>query len=201
MSEQNKGGIVKAILFIARLRCIPDIRSQSITLKPLVIPALLFVVASAANAQQTIDVRTFGTYATFSSTTTKTTLRQPTVFLDDTQSFKSGEYVTIFHAGPSCRLSVPRAPSVTPSVNTGDSEKMLARSGSAGFRSWNRPRLTSLVATRLLLRQGQLLGNALGGQTTSINSWTRTNNLQTVETTTAHGLVVGQLIYIKYFQH
>ena len=38
MSEQNKGGIVMAILFIARLHRIPDIRSQSITLKLLVIP-------------------------------------------------------------------------------------------------------------------------------------------------------------------
>lgn len=199
MSEQNKGGIVMAILFIARSHRIPDIRPQSITLKLLVILALLFVVASAASAQQPIDVRTFGTYAAFSSTTTKTTAGQPTVFLDDTQSFKNGEYVTIFHAGPSCRLSVPNAPSVRSSVNAGGLETIPARSGSAGFAY-------EIVAadkfgcyTAASVPGSISSGNALGVQTTSINSGTRTNNLQTVETTTAHGLVVGQLVYIKYF--
>jgi len=42
-------------------------------------------------------------------------------------------------------------------------------------------------------------GNVLGVQTIPIVSGTRTDNLQTVETAKAHGLVVGQMVYIKYF--
>jgi hypothetical protein len=52
-----------------------------------------------------------------------TTLGRRTVSLDDAQSFKNGEYVTIFHAGPPCRLAIPNAPIVSPSVNAGGRAK------------------------------------------------------------------------------
>ncbi|HSY98533.1 MAG TPA: hypothetical protein VK788_03485 [Terriglobales bacterium] len=102
-------------------------------MKRILILALLSVVASAGNSQQTVDVREFGTFAAYSSTTASTTLGQPIAYLDDAQSFKNGEYVTIFHAGPPCQLSVPSAPAITPSANAGGLETISARSGSSGF--------------------------------------------------------------------
>ena len=46
-------------------------------MKRILILALLSMAAGAGNAQQTVDVRKFGTFATFSSTTASTTFGQP----------------------------------------------------------------------------------------------------------------------------
>jgi hypothetical protein len=161
--------------------------------------ALLFGFASAANTQQTADVRKFGTYTTASSTRARTTLGQPTISLEDVQAFKNGEYVTIFHAGAPCRLSIPGAPTVTPSVNAGGLETIPAHLGSSDFAyeivaadkfgCYTTASTSGLTTT----------GNKLGIHPISIVSGTRTDNLQTVETASAHGLVIGQMVYIKYF--
>jgi hypothetical protein len=74
-------------------------------MKRILILALLSVVASAGNSQQTVDVSEFGKFAAYSSTTASTTLGQPIAYLDGVQSFKNGEYVTIFHAGRRFTLS------------------------------------------------------------------------------------------------
>jgi hypothetical protein len=168
-------------------------------MKCFLILALLCMVASAGNAQQKVDVRKFGTFVTFSSATASTTFGQPIASLNDAQSFKNGEYVTIFHAGPPCLLSIPGAPAVTPSVSAGGLETISTRSGSSGFAY-------EIVAadkfgcyTAASVPGSTSAGNALGVQTVPIISGTRTANLQTVETAKAHRLVVGQLIYIKYF--
>jgi hypothetical protein len=199
MNEQNNGRIRKAILFVVGVRQFLVICGLSTKMKRLLILALLPALAIAANAQQMTDVRTFGTHATFSSTTATTTRGQPTVSLNDLQSFRNGEYTTIFHAGPPCRLSTPGAPTVMPSVNAGGLETISAGAGSSGFAY-------EIVAadkfgcyTAASVAGSTSAGNTLGQQTISITSGTRSNNLQTVTTSKAHGLVAGQMVYIRYF--
>jgi len=199
MSEQNSSKTPRALLFVAGFCHFLGVSSLSTMMKSLLSLCFLLALGRGAYARQTVDVRTFGTYATFSSTTATTTLGQPTASLDEVQSFKNGEYVTIFHAGPPCRLSVPGAPAVTPSVNAGGLGTVSARSGSAGFAY-------EIVAadkfgcyTAASASGSTSTGNALGVQSISIISGTRTDNLQTIETAAAHGLVVGQMVYIKYF--
>lgn len=199
MSEQNNSLTGRAILFVAGLRDFLIICSLATTMKCLFILALIFALASGANAQEKADVRTFGTYATYSSTTATTMLGQLTASLNDAQNFKNGEYVTIFHAGPPCRLSAPGSPAVKPSVNAGGLETISARSGTARF-AYKIVAADKFGCYTAASGPGSTSsGNAPGVHTISIVSGTRTDNLQTVETATAHGLAVGQMIYIKYF--
>ncbi len=199
MREQNKDRTGKANLFVVGMHHLLVIYDLSTAIKRLLILALLFAFASAANAQRMTDVRTFGAHATFSSTTATTTIGQPTVFLNDSQSFKNGEYATIFHAGPPCRLSIPGAPTITPSVNAGGLETISASVGSSAFAY-------EIVAadkfgcySAASVSGSTSAGNSLGQQTIPITSGTRSNNLQTVITSKAHGLVAGQMVYIRYF--
>jgi hypothetical protein len=168
-------------------------------MKRIFILALLSLAASARNSQQPVDVREFGTFAIYSSTTASTILGQPIAYLDDAQSFKNGEYLTIFHAGPPCQLSVPSAPAITPSANGGGLETISAGAGSSSFAYEILAADKFGCYTAASAEGSTSAGNALGVQTVPIISGTRTDNLQTVETAKAHRLVVGQMVYIKYF--
>jgi hypothetical protein len=170
------------------------------TMKRLWILALLLTPAGIMRAQSAADVRAFGTFAAFSSTTATTTSGRPTISLASAQNFKNGEYVTVFNAGPSCSLSTPSAPTVTPVVNSGGIETVAANSGSSSFAY-------EIVAadkfgcyTAASSSGSTSTGNPLGRQTNStITSITTANNTVTVRTSTAHGLAAGELAYIQYF--
>jgi hypothetical protein len=199
MGEQNRSRIGMVSPFVDGVRHLLVLYNSSSAMKRLLFLSLLLAVVSTASAQRMTDVRSFGTTATFSNTMATTALGRPTVSLNDLQNFKNGEHVTIFHAGPPCRLSRPDAPTVTPSVNAGGPETLPARAGSSGFAY-------EIVAadkfgcyTAASVSGSTSAGNTLGQQSISITSGTRSNNLQTVTTSKAHGLVAGQMVYIRYF--
>jgi hypothetical protein len=199
MSKPTQERICKAILSVSEVCVFLAMPGFSTAIKRGLIFGLLCALTGAAQEQQMADVRTFGKCAALSKTTATTTSGEPTVLLDEVQSFRNGEYVTIFHAGPPCRLTRPSAPIVTPSVNAGGVDAVPARTGSSDFAY-------EIVAadkfgcyTAASMPGSTSAGNTLGQQTIAITSGTRLNNLQTVTTSTAHGLMAGQMVYIRYF--
>lgn len=144
------------------------------------------------------DVRGFGKFATFSSSTA-TTNGTAIVTIAGASNFKNNEYVTIYNAGPSCSLSTPGTPTLTPSVNGGGVFTVAAGAGSSSFAykvvaadkfGCYTPASTSISTAT---------GNPIGVQTFTISTLTRANNLVTVTTTATHNYVVGELVHIKYF--
>jgi hypothetical protein len=83
---------------------------------------------------QWADIRQFGAYATYSSTTATTTSGRSTVTLASAQSFKDGEYVTIFHAGAANRISPMGMVVITPSIEGGGFNTVAAGAGSTSYR-------------------------------------------------------------------
>lgn len=145
------------------------------------------------------DPRAFGKFATFSTTTGNTTAGSPVVTLNAASNFKNNEYATIFNAGPSCGLSAPGTPAITPSVNSGGINTAAANAGASSFAY-------KVVAadkfgcyTSASVAGSTSTGNALGVQTFTISTFSRANNLVTANTTVAHSYVPGEMIHVKYF--
>jgi hypothetical protein len=80
-----------------------------------------------------VDIRGYGAYTTFSSTTCTTTSGQATVTLGSAASFKNGEYATCYNAGPAPAVSTPAAPTITPSVHAGGETATSNTSGSTSY--------------------------------------------------------------------
>jgi len=145
------------------------------------------------------DIRSFGKFVTVSSTTATTVSGTPTVTLGAASNFKNGEFVTVFNAGTPCGLSIPGAPTVTPSVNSGGINTVPAGVGALNFAyeivaackngGYAAPSASGSTST----------GNTLGLQTATITTMTRANNVTTVNTSAAHGYVPGEKIHIRYF--
>ncbi len=145
------------------------------------------------------DVTRYGKFGTYSSTTANTTSGQPTVTVASAQSFKNGEYVTVFHAGPSCSLTTPAAPAVTPSSNAGGLNAVAAGTGASSFNY-------EVVAadkfgcyTPASPSTSISTGNTLGMQTVSISTMSRSGTTVTVTTSAAHPFAVGSMVFIQYF--
>jgi hypothetical protein len=168
-------------------------------MKRLVVLALL--LSSSAGAQQSppIDTFAYGQAYVTSSTRASTVSGQSKIVLDSAQNFQNGRYITIFHAGLPCRLSVPSAPTVTPSVDSGGLNTLGGKAGNSvydyevvaadKFGCYTAASTAGLTAT----------GTTLGRQTLSISTLTRSNNVVSVATSAPHGLVAGELILISYF--
>src|SRR5271165_2776699 len=60
-----------------------------------------------AGSSTYVDIRSYGAYAIFSSTTCTTTNGSPRVRLGAASNFKNGEYATCYNAGPSPSVSTP----------------------------------------------------------------------------------------------
>src|SRR5712691_1892588 len=79
------------------------------------------------------DIRRFGKFGTFSSTTANTTSASPTVTVASAQSFQNGEYVTVYNAGAANAISAMGTVTLTPSLNAGGFNTVAANAGAASF--------------------------------------------------------------------
>jgi hypothetical protein len=145
------------------------------------------------------DIRQFGAYETYSNTTATTTSGRPTLTLASAQSFKNGEYVTVYNAGPKDCTSGVGTVRLTPSLNAGGFNTVAARTGSSSFNykviaagKFGCYTAASAAATT----SG---GNALGKQSVVVKSFSRSGQAVTVTTSSAHPFVVGSQVYVAYW--
>lgn len=145
------------------------------------------------------DISRFGKFTTFSNTTANTTSGQPTVALASAQSFKNGEYVTVYNAGAPSAISPMGAVTLTPALNAGGLNTVAANAGATSFGykvvaadKWGGYTAAGAEASTTT-------GNALGMQTIAIASMSRSGRVVTVTTSAAHPFVAGAQIFIKPF--
>jgi len=143
-----------------------------------------------------VDIRDYGAYAIFSSTTCNTTNASPRVRLGAASNFKNGEYATCYNAGPATTTTTPSAPTVTPSDHAGG---MTVINDSGGAKSYAykvaaEDKFNGLSAASSAGTTST--GAATLGQTTQLNlsGCIRFNQTVTCTTTATHPFVVGQLI-------
>jgi hypothetical protein len=89
--------------------------------------------AQITRLEQWADIRLFGAYATYSTTTATTTSGRPTVTLASAQSFKNGEYVTIFNAGAANSISPMGIVALTPAIEGGGFNTVPAAAVSTSY--------------------------------------------------------------------
>lgn len=131
------------------------------------------------------------------SSTTANTAGTTAVTLASAASFKNGQGITIQHAGAAPSITSLGTITLTPSQNAGGLNTVAANAGSTSSsykvvavdKACGYLAATSAVSTTT--------GNILGLQSTNITSMSRSGTTVTVAAT-AHNLVVGAMIYIKY---
>src|SRR5215469_9664991 len=146
-----------------------------------------------------VDIRAFGAYATFSSTTCYTTKGSSQVRLGAASNFRNGEYATCYNAGRSPTVSTPSAPTVTPSVHSGGMTRVNDSGGTTsyayeiaaedkynGLSAASAPGTTSTGAATL----GFISAANFSG-------CTRLNITVTCTATAPHSFVVGQMIWVQ----
>jgi hypothetical protein len=153
----------------------------------------------ATRPDQWADIRQFGAYAKYSTTTATATSGRPTVALASAQSFKNGEYVTVYNAGPRDCTNAMGTVTLTPSLNAGGFNTVPARTGSSSFSykviaagkfGCYTPASAGVTTSR---------GNAIGKQSVTISTMARSGQTVTVTTSSAHPFVVGSQVFIPYF--
>jgi len=144
------------------------------------------------------DIRRYGKFGTFSSTTANTTASSASVGLTSAQSFQSGEYVTVYNAGAANSISAMGTVTLTPSSNAGGLNTTAANAGSSSFGY-------KVIAadkfggyTSASAEASTTTGNALGMQTIGISTMSRSGTVVTVTTSAAHPFVVGSMVFIQY---
>jgi len=90
--------------------------------------------AQFARSDPWADIRQFGAHARYSSTSATTTFGRPTVILASAQSFKNGEYVTVYNAGPTDCTNAMGTVALTPSLNAGSVLPRARRQSHSGPR-------------------------------------------------------------------
>jgi hypothetical protein len=145
------------------------------------------------------DIRQFGAYATYSSTTATTTSGRPTVTLASAQSFKNGEYVTVFNAGAANSISAMGIVMLTPAIEGGGFNTVAAGAGSTsyGYKVVAADKYGGYTAASAPVTIST--GNALGQKSVSISTLSRSGQTVTVTTSAPHPFTVGSQVYIKYF--
>jgi hypothetical protein len=168
-------------------------------MKRMAVLALLLVSSAGAQRLPPIDTFAYGQALVPSTTTASTISGQPTAVLQSAQNFQNGRYITIFNAGSPCGLSAPSGPTLTPSVDSGGLNTLPGRPGSSTYAY-------KIVAadkfgcyTAASAPGSTSAGTSLGRLTVNISGLARSNNVVTVTTSPAHGLVAGELILINYF--
>jgi hypothetical protein len=143
-----------------------------------------------------VDVRDYGAYTTFSSTTCSTSAGSVTVTLASASNFKNGEYATCYNAGPAATVSTPSAPKVTPSLNSGGIDAIAGGTGSTPYSycivaedKFNGRSACSSTGTTATGAP------ALGIVGYTVTTATRSNNTVTLTTSAAHNLAVGTNIW------
>jgi hypothetical protein len=148
-----------------------------------------------------LELRAYGAYATYSSTTATTTSGSAAVTLAAASNFRNNEFITIYNAGGANTAALPTGLTVTPSVNAGGYTQAVAVTGgstSYGYRIVaedayrGRTASTSVASTRTAQA-------SLGMQGTNIRTLSRTNNVITIVCASACNVPVGGMVYIPYF--
>jgi hypothetical protein len=152
-----------------------------------------------ARLDQWADIRQFGAYATYSSTTAATTSGRPTLTLASAQSFRNGEYVTVFNAGAANRISAMGMVRVTPAIEGGGFNTVAAGAGSTSYsyKVVAADKYGGYTAAAAAVTTST--GNALGQTAVSISTFSRSGQTVTVTTSAAHPFKIGSQVYIKYW--
>jgi len=148
-----------------------------------------------------LDLRKFGAYAKYSSTTASTTAGSAAVTLAAAADFRNNEFITIYQAGRANTADLPTGLTVTPSVNAGGYTQAVAlKSGSTtyGYRIVAEDAYRGRTASTevAVTRSAQA---SLGMQGANIRTLTRSGNVVTVVCNSACDVPVGGMVYIPYF--
>lgn len=146
-----------------------------------------------------VDIRAYGAYATFSSTTCNTTKGSSQVRLGAASYFRNGEFATCYNAGAPPLVSTPSAPIVTPSAHAGGMTVVNDSGGSTSYAycvvAEDKYNGRSACSSSGSISKGA----ASLGKSASYNfsGCTRSNQTVTCTTTAAHSFVSGQMIWVS----
>ena len=146
-----------------------------------------------------VDIRAYGAYATFSSTSCSTTNGSSRLRLGAASNFRNGEYATCYNAGASPLVSSPSAPTVTPSAHAGGMTVVNDTGGSASYAYCVMAEDKYNGRSACSSRGSASTGATILGMTTNYNfsECTRSNQTVTCTTTAAHSFVCGQMIWVS----
>jgi hypothetical protein len=142
------------------------------------------------------DIRDYGAYAKFSTTTCTTISGSPSITLGSASNFKNGEYATCYNAGSTTTVSAQTTPVIIPSVNAGGMSSTASTGGTnsncyeiVGEDQYNgRSAASSAGCTSTAITPGQ--------QAFTITKASRSNQTVTLTTSARHDFVPGQLIFV-----
>jgi hypothetical protein len=159
---------------------------------------------SARGPNPFVDIRQFGARAVnvnlIPSTTASISAGSSTATLASASTFQNGDGITIWGAGPAHSMPTPGAPTVTPSVaevGTGTGMVVNAPAGTTTFNYEIVARDKNGGLTAASPAGNTTTGNALGAQSVSLTSCSRSNTTVTCVTSAPHGLVVNAQIHIS----
>jgi len=147
-----------------------------------------------------IDVTTFGVRAIWTAgglpqMTCTTTAGSKMMTCTSTTGFRVGDGVNVLNAGATNTMTTPLVPTVTPTVSTGGTFTGLVTAGATGstpynycIMGWSLGGGHTACSPVGSTSSGQA---SLGKQTATISSIQLANNTVTVQTSTAHALLVG----------
>lgn len=143
-----------------------------------------------------LDIRDYGAYATFSSTTCTTVKGSPIVTIASAANFQNGEYATCYAAGPAATVSTPSAPTITPSVHSGGmSATKYNGSTSYSYCIVAEDKYNGRTACSLAGSTSTGIA-ALGQNAFTVMAITRSNQAVTLTTRSEHNLVPGQMFWL-----
>lgn len=125
-----------------------------------------------------------------------------TATLSSASTFQNGDGVVIFGAGAAHAMATPGAPTVTPSVASAGTGTGLVVNGPAGgattynYQIIARDKAQGLTATSTVGTTASGAA-AIGVQTVTITSISKSGQTNTVVTSAAHGLSVGSMVNVQ----
>ena len=148
-----------------------------------------------------VDIRTKGARATNPNTTpaapgitANCTNGQNTVTISSVSTFQNNDGVVVYGCGPTQSMSTPSAPTVTPSVALAGTRTGVVATGPTGsgtvcYKVVSRDKAGGLTAasSETCISTSQTLGL----QTASVSAASRSNNITTFTTSSAHGFLPG----------
>jgi hypothetical protein len=120
--------------------------------------------------------------------------------ISSASSFVNGDGVVIYGAGPAHSMTTPTGVSVTPSIASAGTGTGLVVNGPAGSTTYNyqviaRDKNGGLTAASTVA--STTTGSAsLGRQSVNISTLSRSGNITTVVTSSAHSLSIGSMVYV-----
>lgn len=148
------------------------------------IPAIAGITGSINSASQTLTVSTANCPAQAGSV-----------------CFVNGDGIVVYGAGPATALSTPGSPTVTPSVarvGTGTGDTVAGPTGATAYQYQIVARDKQGGLTAASTAGTTAIGQALlGSQSVAITSVTRSGNVNTYLTSSAHTLAVGAQVLIQ----